>query len=291
MNRNVLFWVLAGVLTVSSAVYQRLTGPTYPVSGTTEVGGHPVKYRLLTSHSTESDAQMDLIVPDTTVRGFVGWKRHKTDDFVSRIIMGRHGDSLRFYLPVQPPAGKLEYQVFLVAEKSTLLLPATGPVVIRFKGEVPGYILYPHILFMFLAMLFSTRAGLEFFSREPKLKFLVLSTVGLLIVGGGILGPIMQKFAFGEYWTGWPFGQDMTDNKTVVALLAWIVAAVALYRSKKPWRWALGAAIILFLVYLIPHSLLGSELDYKALDEQSMENHPQMPPNHPQMPPNHPGVK
>jgi hypothetical protein len=273
MNRNVLFWVLAVVLTIASAVYQRMSGPTYPISGTAEVGGHTVTYKLLTSHAG------------------------KTDDFVSRIVMGRHGDSLRFYLPVQPQAGKLEYQVFLVADKATLLLPAKEPVVIRFKGEVPGYILYPHILFMFLAMLFSTRAGLEFFSPEPKLKWLVLSTIGLLIAGGAILGPIMQKYAFGEYWTGWPFGQDLTDNKTVVALLAWIVAAVALYRSKNPQRWALVAAVILFLVYLIPHSVLGSELDYKALDEQSMENHPPrqgtqqapgMPPNHPQMPPNHP---
>ena len=35
------------------------------------------------------------------------------------------------------------------------------PVVIRFKGGVPAFILIPHILFMFLAMLFSTLAGLN----------------------------------------------------------------------------------------------------------------------------------
>ncbi len=40
------------------------------------------------------------------------------------------------------------------------------------------------------------------------------------------------------------------------------MAAVSLYKSKNPRRWVLGAAIVMFAMYLIPHSLLGSELDY-----------------------------
>jgi hypothetical protein len=76
----------------------------------------------------------------------------------------------------------------------------------------------------------------------------------------------VQKYAFNSYWTGWPFGGDLTDNKTALAFLGWVCALVALYRSKRPRAWALGAAIFLLLVYLIPHSLLGSEIDYDKMD-------------------------
>lgn len=266
MQRSALLWTLAGVLTVSSAVYQRMTGPTYPVSGSVSIGATQVSFRLNRAHGGETDSPVMLIVPDTSIRGFLFWKRFKTDDPHTRVGMIRHGDTLLAWLPQQPPAGKLEYSLRLQRGDTVFVIPERDPVVIRFKGEVPMSILIPHVLVMFLAMLFSTRAGLECLTRQPKVRILAFTTVILLVIGGGILGPIMQKYAFGAYWTGWPFGQDMTDNKTLVALLAWVIAAAAVTRSAKPRRWILPASIILFAVYLIPHSVLGSELDYRKLD-------------------------
>jgi hypothetical protein len=80
-----------------------------------------------------------------------------------------------------------------------------------------------------------------------------------------ILGPVVQKYAFDAYWTGWPFGTDLTDNKIAVAILSWIAAAVALKKSTNPKRWILAASLITLVVFLIPHSLLGSELDYSKM--------------------------
>jgi hypothetical protein len=81
----------------------------------------------------------------------------------------------------------------------------------------------------------------------------------------------MQKFAFGAFWTGFPFGADLTDNKTMVALIGWIIALIAGRKSKSPRSWYLGAAILLLVVFLIPHSLLGSELDYSEVDTQNAQ--------------------
>lgn len=147
-------------------------------------------------------------------------------------------------------------------------------MVIRFKGEVPLWLLIAHVVTIFGAMLLSTRTGLEFFSREPEVKGLTFWTIGFLIAGGFIFGPAVQWYAFGAWWTGWPLGTDLTDNKTAVALLAWVIALAALYRSRKPARWSLVAAVVTVIVFLIPHSLLGSELDYSALDaeQQSVES-------------------
>jgi hypothetical protein len=180
--------------------------------------------------------------------------------------MIRDQGSLQAELPHQPPAGKLEYYVVLEREGQQVVLPADGSVVIRFKGDVPLWLLIAHVIVIFSAMLFSARTGLELFAREPKVKTLTLSTIGFLLIGGFVLGPAVQWYAFGAWWTGWPLGTDLTDNKTAVALLAWIVALAALYRSKKPARWSFAAAVVTLVVFLIPHSLLGSELDYRAMD-------------------------
>ena len=90
---------------------------------------------------------------------------------------------------------------------------------------------------------------------------MALWTLILFIVGGMILGPIVQYYAFGELWTGIPFGWDLTDNKTLIALLFWILAVVMNRKKERPLYTSL-AAIMLLVVFSIPHSLFGSELNY-----------------------------
>jgi hypothetical protein len=127
------------------------------------------------------------------------------------------------------------------------------------------------VIAMFGAMLLSTRTGLEYFKDTGRLRALTWWTIGFLVAGGVILGPIVQKYAFGAYWTGWPFGTDLTDNKTAVALAVWLVTALNLHRSRNPRLWAALAAVVLLAVFLIPHSLLGSELDYRSLEQPPSE--------------------
>ncbi|MEO1450503.1 MAG: hypothetical protein AAFV07_13315, partial [Bacteroidota bacterium] len=91
-------------------------------------------------------------------------------------------------------------------------------------------------------------------------------------IGGMILGPIVQKYAFGEYWTGFPFGGDFTDNKMLFMWLAWALAlAVIGFKPKKKENVSrtavLTAAVVMTVVYLIPHSMGGSTLDYDQVDK------------------------
>ncbi|MCK4406396.1 MAG: hypothetical protein KAV44_01845, partial [Bacteroidales bacterium] len=88
-----------------------------------------------------------------------------------------------------------------------------------------------------------------------------------LFIGGLILGPIVQKFAFDAFWTGWPWGHDLTDNKTIVAFIFWLIALIRLIKNKEKSGWALVASIVLLVIYLIPHSVLGSEIDYTQVVE------------------------
>ena len=116
---------------------------------------------------------------------------------------------------------------------------------------------------MFLAMLFSTLAGLMAVIKYPLYKKYSVWTLILFIAGGMILGPIVQYYAFGDLWTGIPFGWDLTDNKTLIALLFWILAVVMNRKKERPLYTVL-AAFVLLLVFSIPHSLFGSELNYSS---------------------------
>lgn len=268
MKKTVLFWILAFVITAVTAYYQRVTGPTYPLSGKAALNGAEIKYKLERSHVTSSDAPVTVAVPGSSFSGILEWKRYKTSDSWTNIPMQYKNGNLAASLPHQPAAGKLEYRVLLENNNQTALLPKDQNVVIRFKGDVPIFILIPHVIAMFGAMMLSTRTGLEFFNKTPNLKRLTIWTLGFLFVGGMILGPLTQLYAFNALWTGYPFGTDLTDNKTLIALLGWIAAAVAIFRSKRPRLSALIAAVILLVVYMIPHSMFGSELDYNKIDGQ-----------------------
>ncbi len=150
------------------------------------------------------------------------------------------------------------------------IVPGDEPLVIRFRGDVPLSILIPHIIAMFASMLFAARAGFDYFSEKSNLRVLTYWTIGFVVVGGFIFGPMVQHLAFNAWWTGWPVGSDLTDNKTAIVLVAWIIVLFTLRKSKKPRLCALVASIITFAVFLIPHSLLGSELDYTNLDQHNI---------------------
>ena len=166
-------------------------------------------------------------------------------------------------VPQQPPAGKLQYYFEITDTKGTRSFLKESPVVIRFKGDVPAFVLVPHILLMFIAMLFSTLAGLMSVIKYPLYKKYAIWTLFLFIAGGFVLGPLVQYFAFGDLWTGVPFGWDLTDNKTLIALIFWVLAVVMNRKKDAPLYTAL-AAVVLLLVFSIPHSLFGSELNYST---------------------------
>lgn len=261
--KNLTFWIIAILITASLAIYQRSTGPTYPLKGEVNLGGEAVKYKLLRTYGGNDDAEITIDDPSGKLEGMYMYKRYKSYDEWQKVPMNHQDGKLKAAIPHQPPAGKVMYSITLTDGVETVEL-STEPVIIRFKGHVPAYILIPHIILMFLAMVFSTRTGIEAIAKGTKtFKYTWLTTV-FLIGGGLIFGPIVQKYAFGEYWTGIPFGWDLTDNKTAISFIFWLIAIYKLWRNPEKRGWALVAALVMTIVYLIPHSVLGSEIDHTA---------------------------
>lgn len=256
---------MAFLITAASAVYQRVTGPTYPIKGSVSFAGFLIKFKLPRSAENREHCRVVINLPEKApddLQGYLEFRRHKTDAPWNILAMKKEGQQLVGFLPKQPAAGKLEYLIHLVQNSQEISLTGEKPVIIRFKSPVPKLLLLAHVLVIFLSMLFSTQAGLMALLNTDDYVTIVKWTAILMFIGGFILGPLIQKFAFGVFWSGFPIGKDLTDTKTLLAMLAWI-AALASGRKAKPRRgWVIAASVITLIIFLIPHSLLGSELKW-----------------------------
>jgi hypothetical protein len=254
---------LAIVITLAFVIYQRATGPTYPKKFTLDFGDQSTRVKLLRSHGGETNAPITIPVIGKHVSGTLTYRRYPTNDPWTTVNLVREKNILKSVLPHQPPAGKLQYFVKLNLNNGEIrdLGTAKEPIMIRYKGAVPTAVLAPHIFFMFLSMLLAMLGALEAFKNTKSFKKITYATFASLFIGGMILGPVVQKYAFGVYWAGFPYDWDLTDNKLLIGVLAWLAAV--LFNWKKPNRSAtIIAAIILFGIYTIPHSTMGSQYNY-----------------------------
>ena len=250
-----VYWLLAIVITLVLSVYQRMTGPTYPKRMTVELKGESYKIKLPRS-GVQHDEMVTLKGIPSDVSSQIHYRRYPSADEYTTADFVWEDSAWQAVLPVQPVAGKLQYYI-TVDGKDYL---KDEPVVIRFRNDVPVSILVPHILLMFAAMLFAVYTFLLVVTRRKYSLWLKI-TIGTLFVGGFILGPLVQHAAFGPWWAGFPYGTDLTDNKTLISFLFFIVALATL--RWKYNKWVVGLAVLVMIViFSIPHSTYGSEYDY-----------------------------
>lgn len=254
------YWIASLIITLLTLFYQKATGPTYDKELDVEIHNNSYDFDLPRSYE-ETDAPVNLVIPDETVSAHLYYRKYPTNDDYTKVQFDRNGDTLQAKLPAQPPAGKLEYFIELHSgSEDQKLYDMDNPVVIRFKGHVPIWVLRIHIFFMFAAMFLSNMAGVLALRKHPRYKFYTVLTVIAFFLGGIVMGPIVQKYAFGVYWSGVPFGWDLTDNKVLISFLVWIIALIANWKKARYWICVVAAAILI-VIYAIPHSTMGSERD------------------------------
>jgi len=256
----VFYWILAVIITFAAIIYQRRTGPTYDKKVKVTIDNQEYRFKLIRSHGGTTDCKIELEVPDQNIEGILTYKKYPTKDEWTVAEMVRVNNNISASLPNLPPAGKYEYKVILKKGDQNFDLTDGKPVLIRFKGHVPGAVLIPHIILMFFAMFLGNVAGIMALFKHKKYKLYGTLVVIFLFLGGMVLGPVVQKYAFGEFWAGIPFAWDLTDNKTLVAFLFWVLAFF-MNRTKERPVYTIIATIVMLIVYSIPHSMFGSQLD------------------------------
>lgn len=268
-GKAAIAWIVAVLLTAGLLVYQRRTGPTYPISLKETVGTGTVSGSLIRTHETTGPAEISVTASEG-IGGELVWRRFPTEDPWTRTPMERDGEKLKASLPLLPAAGKAEYVVEVTQGEVKGDFPKDGTAILRYKGAVPTWLLITHVIFMFLAPIMAFRTAIGILMKEENWAKRLWWLLGFMTVGGFILGPMMQQYAFGALWTGWPVGEDLTDSKTLAAYVGWIAASVFAFKDSKWKTHAFWAALIVMLaVYLIPHSVRGSQVDWSKVDSES----------------------
>lgn len=275
MAKKIGIWVLSVLLALAAMIYQRSTGPTYEYKGRLDHAGESYKYELIRTHETTAGAIVTMPnIEGADYSAAMHYKRYQTDDEITVVDFQQDENGmLAAQLPVQPAAGKMEYFVTGSIDGTEFTIPEKGEdnIVLRYKDPVSDLILIPHVTLMIIVIIFGIRAGLSAIFDHSTMRRWTVVAFSAMTVGGMILGPMVQKSAFGEYWTGFPFGGDFTDNKMLIMWVVWALAlAIIGFKPKKKETVSraavLAAAVVMTAVYMIPHSMGGSTLDYDAVD-------------------------
>ena len=175
---NIFLWVLAVIITVASIYYQRITGPTYAKSGNIIYSGKQINYKLERSGLTTESTQVKILTEDPNIKGTLIWKGYNSKEDEQGITMKFENGFLIGELPKKDMAAtKLQYYIKLSSEKTNNqnvesfgYIPDKNGVVIRFRDNVPFYILILHIVFIFAFELLTLKTAMEFFRKEPNYK-------------------------------------------------------------------------------------------------------------------------
>jgi hypothetical protein len=275
---SALLWILSALLAIACFAFQDRTGPTKPLVGDVPTEAGTVYFKFLRSETIGKDLLIMLVDPiPEGISAYVRYRRYKSNDDWSEAPMipgtfefSRRGvsesvEGAGAALPsLRERAGKYEYFVY-IDDGSGEPTSVTGdqPVTARYKADVPILVLFLHIIVVFLSMMMAIRTVLEALING-NYKWMIWATLVSLLFGAFLLGPMVQWYAFGVWWSGIPFGYDWTDNKVLLELIFWL-PALFLNLGDRRRRWPVYlAGVVTLLVFYIPHSLFGSEFDYRT---------------------------
>ncbi len=210
------------------------------------------------------------------LRKIVEFKSEEKASVEHRRLIPQGNNEYSAYLPPLPKGQKIWYAIVLQRQDGTEFRIPRGSnfYEVRFKGEVSKGILVAHGVSMFAAFFFMILSFLGAIGiiRTGEGKRHTVSAARLALVFAFIgtvpLGFVLNKQTFGVLWEGWPFGRDITDNKTQIVILLWLLALLLVRGSafwggeakdildSKRFAWLVIVGFVASLaLYLVPHSL------------------------------------
>lgn len=210
------------------------------------------------------------------LRKTVDFKSRKKPQVEKRRLIPIGENKYSAYLPYLEIGEKIWYAIVLIRDDGSVIRIPRGNEFfeVRSKGEASQGILIAHAVSMFAAFFFMI---LSFFGAvrilrqgDEKSHTVTMSRLALIFafLGTVPLGFALNKQTFGILWEGYPFGYDITDNKTQIVILFWLFSLLLVRGSsfwggeekdllgKRVFAWAIIASFVASIaLYLIPHSL------------------------------------
>ena len=200
----------------------------------------------------------------------VEMQRIQGSDHYTSLIPGQDiGKKVYYYFTAENEEGGKAVLPRKAAEGKGLY---EGMYRLGFEGKVMIPLLWMHILLMISALILIIH-GFYFALKNiitgedfRKCYGTILAGMIVFTITGFPLGITVAKQAFGIGWSGIPFGWDITDNKTLVIFLYFLMILILGWKNfaKSEERflkdktfslWSIIGTILTAILYLVPHSI------------------------------------
>jgi hypothetical protein len=198
-----------------------------PISDTTDTNGYKVKAYLNNSNNLELSSKGLLVFYSTDGQSYDSvylTPSGEPNEYTGTIPGQQTGTKVYYYISVTDKNNHISQ------EPKYAPYDVNDFTIISSKGEANTGLLITHVIFIVGAIFFVIAAGLYAFRYLQKnigfnktIQYAGIST-GMIFIGGFPLGFIIAYQVFGTPWTGIPFGWDITDNKTLVIFLYWVIS-------------------------------------------------------------------
>lgn len=278
-NRKMAIRIILGfILTIALLGISRSLSTRRPHDLAAESTGFRVEHRTVTEQVGPGRPDLSLTVKGDQALEAVVRYRVGREGALRTVVMTGEGDGRwRAVLPDLGRGTKIYYALELLRSGETVArIPEKNDsfLFIKYKGKVSAVVLTLHILFMFASFYFMVQslwsalgilAGRAWKAEAVRhARWVLISS----FIGGWPLGFILNYQAFGVVWEGFPFGYDVTDNKTQIMFVFWLVSLLLVrgsFLGRGEERDMLGARgfavallvsfIVSFLLFIVPHSL------------------------------------
>ena len=279
VNRKMAVRIVLGfILTIALLGLSRRLSTRRPNDLAVEGEGFRLEHRTVTEQVGAGRPDLVLSVTgDGTLEPVVRYRVGGGGELRSVAMTDDGGDVWRAILPEFEKGTKIYYALELYRgnDRAARIPEEEGAFLfIKYKGKVSAVVLTLHILFMFASFYFMVQglwsaigilAGRAWKAEAVgHARWVLISS----FIGGWPLGFILNYQAFGVVWEGFPFGYDVTDNKTQIMFVFWLVSLLLVrgsFLGKGEKLDILGsrgfavALIVSFVVslalFIVPHSL------------------------------------
>jgi hypothetical protein len=266
------------ILTIALLGLSRRLSTRRPQDLAFEGEGFRIEHRTVTEQVGPGRPDLALTVNGERALEPIVRYRVKGEEALRSVMMASGADGVwRAALPEFGKGTKIYYAIELLdGGEAVARVPAENEsfLFIKYKGKVSSVVLILHIIFMFASFYFMMQclwSAVGILGGRARKGEAVSNARWILLssfIGGWPLGFILNYQAFGVIWEGYPFGYDITDNKTQIMFVFWLVSLLLVrgsFMGKGEEMDTLGergfaaAVIVSFIVsillFIVPHSL------------------------------------
>jgi len=247
MNKKIILWTAASIITFLAAFLHQRLSPYYPVSGSIGIEGNRVTYLFPGIHYGKDHLKILVRKDLQDLRGKLKWRTDSSTDW-NETIMNDSGKYLSVFIKFPDSAKKMTYYGELIYKTETFRIPATRNVDLVFKGKRPSSVLNVLYFFLFGGLLLSTRGALEFFNADNKKTLFPFLSAVFFFIASIIFYPFIKSYELNAINRSVPPFASLFDAALIIIFLLWVTCTILMLRYKNKIL-MLAAGILTLIIY------------------------------------------